>query len=97
MAIKQEQAREIFRPIRPEYSKGELSNYFPKESLFDKTKQYVDEGVQKEVECDWMKINVSGVAIVLHKGKAVTKKELKSFNDAAKKYYLKGKKEPKES
>ena len=80
---------EKLRPVRVVDAK-ELTNYFPKDEIFDRIKSYLNKNKpdQKFLEADWRHVNLGGSQIVLIKGQAVTKTELSYFSDAAKAHYL---------
>jgi len=85
----EEAAIEKLRPKKE--VKGNPTDYFPKESIFTKTKKYIVKG-KKSTEgtftADWLNIALSGKSVVLIKGQALTESELKLFDEEAKAYYL---------
>lgn len=101
MAVKnkltsKEQAIKAFKPSPKETDKAKLSNFFPKDSIFNKAKLYQmkgRDGVQT-LDADWRNIALNGVKIVLIKDNAVSKADLKHFSASkgAKAHYLEEKK-----
>ena len=99
MAVKnkmtsKERAIEAFRPSPKETDKSKLSNFFPKESIFNKEKSFRMKGRDEvqTIHADWRNISLNGKKIVLIKGNAVSKDDLKQFPKEAKAYYLEEKK-----
>ena len=96
MAVKnrvttKEQAEKVFKPSPKETNKAKLSTFFPKDSIFTKTKSYQMKGRDgvHSLDAEWRNIAMNGVKIVLIKDNAVSKADLKQFSKEAKAYYLK--------
>ncbi len=89
-----ERANKVFKPSPKETDKSKLSNFFPKDSIFNKTKSYRMKGREQvqTLEADWRNIALNGYKIVLIKDNAVSKADLKHFPKEAKAYYLDEKK-----
>lgn len=99
MAVKvrvtsKDQANKVFKPSPKETDKAKLSSFFPKDSIFVKTKSYRMKGRDevKTLDAEWRNISLSGYKIVLIKDNAVSKADLKHFSKEAKAYYLDEKK-----
>lgn len=89
-----DRANKVFKPSPKETNKAKLSNFFPKDDIFNKTKTYRLKGRDEvqSLEAEWRNVSLSGYKIVLIKGCAVSKDELKHFPKDAKAYYLNEKK-----
>lgn len=89
---KKEQANKVFKPSPKETNKAKLSNFFPKDSIFNKTKSYRMKGRDEvqTLDAEWRNIALNGKKIVLIKDNAVSKADLKQFSASkgAKAYYL---------
>lgn len=86
-----DQAKEIFRPKKPDVEKKELSSFFPKDSIFTKRKIYLlkkREAEEQNFEADWRNLYIGGKKITLIKGLALSKIELTQFDKDAKTHYL---------
>jgi len=99
MAVKikmtsKERAIEVFKPSPKETEKSKLSNFFPKDNIFNKKKSFQMKGRDEvqTLDADWRNIALNGKKIVLIKDNAVSKEDLKQFPKDAKAYYLEEKK-----
>lgn len=87
----QSEANEIFTPKEEVENKSRDTNFYPKDSLFDKIKLFIDKKKpfeQQKLKADWKKISLKGKKIILKKGIPIKESEILSFSNEAKLFFL---------
>lgn len=89
MSVKKEVLEKELIPEMPE-DKSPKTNYKVKDEYLTKKATYIDAKTRVEMvrDVDWISLNIGGLQMVLKKDVPLTKNQLSSFDEKAKKYWL---------
>ena len=85
-----QQAKNELSPAMEVADAKDLSKFKVKDQFFNKLKTYIEKATsqEKQIEVDYLSLNIGGVAIIAFKGVALTKAQIAGFDEKAKAHWL---------